>query len=133
MSYPNRDLFDHDAHVQLLERASNELYRDGESFTQKQHRSMAAACGKAASIHRQLQGRVAHARQAERKLERLYNKLVASAPVVTGEKPINMEAAAREVHAIMRLLGGYVSQPNAPWITPAPVMFPLPPDPSEET
>lgn len=119
------DHFDHDAHVKALDDASNHLYRDGEGAGPTRQRAMAGACSRASAIHRQLQGRVAHARQAERKLRRLYDKLIASAPIVTGEKPIDMQGAASEVWRIMSLLRGYVSQPNAPWIVPAPVMFPL--------
>lgn len=121
----NDDHFNHDAHVQALEEASNQLYTDVEGEQPQRRRAMAAACSRAAGIHRQLQGRIAHARQAEQKLRRLYDKLIASAPIVTGEKPIDMQGAASEVWRIMSLLRGYVSQPNAPWIGPSPVMFPL--------
>lgn len=119
------DHFDHDAHVKALEDASNHLYRDGEGAGPMRQRAMAGACSRASAIHRQLRGRVAHARQAELRLKRLYDKLNASALVVTGDKPITMSAAASEVWRIMSLLRGYVSQPNAPWIGPSPVMFPI--------
>ena len=121
----NDDHFNHDAHILALEEASNQLYTDAEGEQPQCRRAMAAACSRAAGIHRQLQGRIAHARQAERKLRRLYDKLVASAPIITGEKPIDMGGAASEVWRIMSLLRGYVSQPNVPWIGPSPVMFPL--------
>lgn len=120
----NDDHFNHDAHVQALEDASNQLYTDAEGEHPQRRRAMAAACSRAAGIHRQLQGRIAHARQAEQKLRRLHDKLIASAPIITGEKPIDMEGAAKEIWRVMALLRNYVSQPNAPWIGPAPVMFP---------
>lgn len=116
--------FDHDAHVDALEAASNELYTSADNPSGRRRRAMAGACGRAAAIHRQLQSRVAHALQVVRRLERLLAKLEASAPIVTGDKPIDMRGAAREVRRAVSTLRDYVAQPDAPWISPAPVMFP---------
>lgn len=130
---PLDDLFDHDRHVELLERASTELYRHGETPEDKRYQAMAGACSRASALHRQLQGRVAHARQVEQRLERLLAKLEATGNPVLGDmRPkTDMQTAAREVRRALTTSRGYVSQPDAPWIIPARVMFPLPVDPED--
>jgi len=128
------DLFDHDRHCRLLDDASNELYRHGNTANDKRHQAMAGACSRASALHRQLQGRVSHARQVEQRLERLLAKLEATGyPVLGDTRPkTDMQTAAGEVRRALSTLRGYVSQPNAPWIDPAPVMFPIPNDDDTE-
>lgn len=85
---------------------------------------MAGACSRAASIHRQLLSRVSHALQVEQRLERLLAKLEATGPASAGDLHAEMQTTAREVRRAVSTLRSYVAQPNAPWITPTPVMFP---------
>lgn len=69
------NLFDHDRHCRLLDDASNELYRHGDTASDKRHQAMAGACSRASALHRQLQGltsrnlahhRPGHVHQSER-------------------------------------------------------------------
>lgn len=92
----NPDHFDHDDHLDRLERASLELESLGKH-------DLAGAVRRARVLHTNMRGRVAHARQALARFKRL----------------------DREMLEIKGLLERYVAQPEAPWILPAPTLFPL--------
>jgi len=68
---------------------------------------LAGACRRAKALHFDLIGRVSHARQAMRKLNWLVEHGV---------------YLAREARGILER---YVAQPEAPWLEPSPVLFPL--------
>ncbi len=99
MTTRNPDHFDHSDHTQRLQRAADLLASLGEH-------ELAGAVSRARSLHFNLVGRVSHARQAIRKLKKIDSQVY----------------LAREARG---LLERYVAQPEAPWIEPAPVLFPL--------
>lgn len=96
MSNPNH--FDHDDHRRKLQRAADELESLG-------RHDLAAAVSRARSLHLNMMGRVSHARQASRNLRWLAER----------------SDFAREAK---NLIDRYVAQPEAPWLEPAPVLFP---------
>lgn len=96
MTTRNPDHFDHEDHRDRLDRAASELESLGKH-------DLAGACRRARALHVNLIGRVSGARQAIRMLKRLGDS----------------------VWEVRHLLERYVAQPEAPWIEPAPVLFPL--------
>ena len=95
MTTRNPDHFDHEDHRERLARAADALESQG-------LHELAGACRRASSLHVNLIGRVSHARQAIRGLKR-------------GDSPWRVRS----------LLERYVAQPEAPWLVPAPVLFPI--------
>ena len=94
----NPDHFDHEDHRDRLARAADVLESLGKH-------DLAGACRRARSLHVSLIGRVSHARQAIRKLKKI-------------DQQVYLAREARE------LLERYVAQPEAPWLEPAPILFP---------
>jgi hypothetical protein len=79
--------FDHDAHCRLLEEADYQLRSQGKE-------SLAGAVMRARMIHIDEQGRITHARQAQRQIQQAMEKL----------------------RQIDRLIADYVSHSKGPWI-----------------
>lgn len=92
----NPQHFDHSDHTQRLELAAETLEALGKH-------ELAGACRRAKALHFDLIGRVSHAQQALRKFKRIDQHL-------------------REARGILER---YVAQPEAPWLEPSPVLFPL--------
>ena len=105
MTTRNPDHFDHEDHRERLARAADALESQG-------LHELAGACRRARSLHVNLIGRVSHARQAIRKLRKINPQV----------------RLAREA---LGLLERYVAQPEAPWLVPAPVLFPSEEDSNE--
>lgn len=96
MRTQNPDHFDHEDHRERLERAAELMESLGKH-------DLAGACRRARALHVNLIGRVSHARYAIRRLKRVGDS----------------------VWEVRHLLESYVAQPEAPWLEPTPVLFPL--------
>jgi hypothetical protein len=67
----------------------------------------------------------AHVRRLEDASNELYRHGDSEiGPASAGDLHAEMQITAREVRRAVSTLRSYVAQPDAPWITPTPVMFP---------
>lgn len=110
------DHFDHDRHTRALEEAVHALRSSG----RRDADALAGAVSRAAALHRDMQGRVAHAAHAMRQLDLARRHLV-STPTTTACLPLALDRVRRA----RDLLDQYVAKREAPWIEPAPVLFPF--------